>query len=394
MKCIGFTNQENVRDVYLNGTGVWAIVATKDSSVSDAMLSALVKIMRDSGLALICRYVYNAVSRPKMMALFPNDTLPNSPGHNSLLMHELIYKDNMIQMMLPTLQVKKTEPSVEQLAVIDQLIDAMDLMDVKINDTTDGEDNERGEAFKKLLNPALQHTYRRIAHRALHPKEPLIAPGDDLMAMLNIPQTIQAAIKPHVNKAKDLFKLEAIERDTVSRKYIAFNKIKSLTNDSQNAATVPIGSHENDETLVEVGTVTPAEDFDELLRRGEPVATVTGQIQRVIQSLVFQSVMLAEEKVLQALIMYRERAKMLATSRYNEWIVDFKKMLLQRRKMDVWEKIIVGEKMGLITNTESESSTITDEDAERFYRDAEQGAAEPIEQLANDDDDNDLFECL
>lgn len=396
LKCIGFTHESLVRDEYLCGTGMWAVIAQKDSPVSERMLAALVQAMRTAQLALIVRYVYNAKSRPKMMALFPNDTLKHSPAHHSLLMHELIYKDHLVEMMLPHLRTTKTEPSAEQFEAVDRLIDAMDLTAVADKDIDTGEPVV-SEAFRNLLNPVLQHTYRRIAQRALHPKEPLIAPDDDLMAMLNVPRPVKDHAQPQIMKIKDLFKLETVQRDTVSRKYKTFSKINALASDGgaiDGAAAATDPPDNNNEVLVEIGTVTPAEDFDELLRRGERISRIAEQMQKVIQDLVFKSVIVAEEKVLRAIIMYREQAKLHCPFRYNEWISDFKKSLLQRRKMDAWQTLIVAERAGLITTAESEISTVTDAEAETFYATSGTGTNDNNDQLAEAEDDDDLFDDM
>lgn len=391
LKCIGFTNQSLVRDEYLFGTGIWAVVAQKDCPVAEATLAAMIKVMRDSQLALIVRYVYNARSKPKMMVLFPNNLLKHNPNHNSLLMHELIYKDNMIQMMLPSLKTRKTEPSAEQYEAIDHLIDSMDLTQVKTIDVDSGEPFI-GEAFKKLLNPVLQHTYRRIAHRALHPKDPLIAPDDDIITMLNTPASVKELAAPHADKVKELFKLEVVQRDTLGEKFLMLNKVRKLTDDGGIGAAVDADNadYPND-GLVKVGTVTPAEDFAELLERGERIAKISNQMQEVIENLVIQSLVLPEEKVLRAIMMYREQAKLRGPCQYNEWITEFKKLLLKRRKLYAWQKLIIDERFGLITTTENEISAVTDDEAERFYTDIGIRTDDRRTEVEENGNDDDLF---
>lgn len=69
--------------------------------------------------------------------------------------------------MIPSLSSRKTEQSAEQLAAVDKLIDAMDLMNAQVNDDEDGNEGKATEAFKwnKLLNPTAQYMYRVISHR-------------------------------------------------------------------------------------------------------------------------------------------------------------------------------------------------------------------------------------
>lgn len=393
-KCIGFAKVSDVRDEYLAGTGIWAVVGHKDSFVAEKMLAALTTVMRQSQLVMIVRYVYSARAKPKMMALFPNDLLKDKPDHNSMVMHELIYKDNLVEMLLPSLKIKKTEPTAEQYEAVDKLIDSMDLMSVDLSDEH-GESTAPVEAFKNLLNPVLQHTYRRIAQRALHPKEPLIAPDKDLLAMLNVPKSVAAQAKPHVEQVKNLFKLEPIQRDTVARKQVLYNKMQAITTPNGTASASDAEDKQNDEFLVAIGTVTPDEDFDELLRRGERFAPLAIQMQNVIQELVFKPVEIIEDRVLRAIMMYRQQAIQLAPYSFNEWINEFKTSLLQRRKLDEWQKLIVAEGFGLITRDESENSTVTAEEATAFYRNDSTAMNPNMTEAMNDDENvDDLFDNM
>lgn len=381
LKCVGFAKSSDVHDEHLCGGGIWTVVAQKGTTVADKMLAALIKVMRESKLVMIARYVYGGNTKPKMMVLYPNNLLNDKPNHNSLLMQELVFRDNLVEMQLPSLKIKKTEPTAEQYDAVDKLIDSMDLMSVDLND-------DHGEAFKHLLNPILQHTYRRIAHRALHPKEPLSAPDQDLLAMLNVPKSVAVQAKPHIDQVKELFKLEHIKRDAKQRLY---KKMQDISSPPATADTAGGADNANEIILVEIGTVTPDEDFGELLRRGERFATLATQIQSVIEKLVFISVAISEEKVLRAIVMYREEAKLLAPYSFNEWIVRFKASLLQRRKLDAWEKLIVAERLGLITSRESTFSTVTDGEAEEFYRSDTGNGDQNAVAIDDDENDDDLF---
>lgn len=394
-KCVGFVNQSSIFDEHLCGTGIKAVVAAKDCPVAERALAALTTAMRELNLAMIVRQVYAARTKPKMMALFPNNLLKNSPKHNSFVMHELIYKDNLAKIPLPSIKTPRNEPSTEQYEAIEKLIDSMDLMTAGSNEG-DEDDPETGgsrEAFKRFLNPVLQHTYRTIAHRALHPSEPVLTADKDLMDLLNAPPKIRTQSKPHVEKVKELFKLEPVVR---SSKQELFAKMQKISAGADVDANTDTSTTDRATDLIEVGTVTPDEDFAELLQRGERFDTLAVQIQNVISNFVLKSVALPVEKVLRAVMIYREEAKLLAPYRYNEWIGEFKATLLQRRKLDTWEKIIVAEKFGLITDTESERSTVTEEEAAEFYKIDSANSGRGGNGAADEepDDVNDLFDDM
>ena len=67
-------------------------------------------------------------------------------------------------------------------------------------------------------------------------------------------------------------------------------------------------------------------------------------------------------------MMYREEAKLFGAFRYNDWIKEFKGMLLARNKIDFWENIVVKGEFGLITNKECDLCTVTEDEAEEFYK--------------------------
>lgn len=395
-KCVGFTSQTNVHDEYLTGTGIWAVVAQKNCPVAEKMLAALAKVMREMNLAMIARYVYGGNAKPKMMALFPNNLLKGKPNHHSLVMHELIFIDNYVQMQLPSLKTKKTQATDEELEAVDKLIDSMDLMSVPLEDGDDDVSAAAvtGEAFRNLLNPVLQHTYRTTAYRALHPKERLQAVDPDLIALLNAPPSVKSKAKPHAEKIKELFKLEPNVRNTTSRKYEFYNKIKGISSVPETSVVGADGNARDDDRIVaEIGTITPDEDFISLLERGESLATVGVQMQNVIYRIVFQSMVIPEDKIKRAFVTYREMAKSLGPFRYNEWIVEFKKLLMDNRKLEFWQTFIVKECFGLITKDESDMSTTTGAEASAFYKDdipTTEANAEP----QGDDDDDNMFDAM
>lgn len=272
---------------------------------------------------------------------------------------------------MPSLRSKKHRSTADQVNAVDSLIDSMNLMDVS-------EESPDVEAFanNKILNPATQHMYRVLTHRALHPNQPIPVVDTDLSDHLNVPPKLKASAAPAVATIKALFPLEHVAK---ASKEQFFNRVKNITSNVTNvdAPTVDdlvIGSPDNGQAandasrLVEVGTMTPAEDFGELLRRGEKFSTLCAQIQAVIGNLVLKAVHVPTQKVAMAIMVYREEARLIGAWRYNEWIVEFKRMLVERRKLDVWHNVVVKERLGLITALDAETSTVGEEEAQSFYR--------------------------
>lgn len=138
--------------------------------------------------------------------------------------------------------------------------------------------------------------------------------------------------------------------------------------------------------MVEVGTVTPAQDFADLLSRGEKFPIISQQMQNVIIDLVFQSIVLPTNIVTEAIFQYRMEAKQQGPFRYNEWIGEFKNMLLEKKKVPFWHQVIVKEKFGLITSDETTLSTVSQSEADDFYVIMENTIQAPVLSLEADDD--------
>lgn len=234
--------------------------------------------------------------------------------------------------------------------------------------------------------------------RALHPLQPVPIVDKDLLEMLDAPKALKEAAAPHLANIKKLFPLEKVSKAAIDQLYHKLKTIPSTGTTANGDCSVnnskgpvaPIDA-KDESNLVEVGTVTPAEDFAELLRRGEKFATLCLQIQNVIGDLVFKTVVVQMEKCAMAIMMYREEARVLGAFRYNEWILEFKQMLLTRKKLNVWENIIVKERFGLISAEESETSTVSEAEVAEFYANIGDASASITHIIPDDDDVDELF---
>ncbi|XP_058449906.1 X-ray repair cross-complementing protein 5 isoform X2 [Malaya genurostris] len=361
LSCLGFTAAENILEEYLCGDGTYVVVSKDECTASEAKLTALVKAMIELEVVMIATRVYRRDTRPKINVLMPT----YRRSYPCLIMLELCFQEELALLKFPPLLSNKYKPTEEQYNAVDKLIDSMDLMDALEND---GESKE-GFALNETLNPIHQHVYRSVAHRALYPKAPLPAMDEELKELISVPPKIRDRSKAYLEEVKHLFPLKQNQNNARLKWLQRAAKINIQSDASTHSSSlIDLGDELDDQrTIVEVGTVTPAEDFALLLKRGEKLATLCTQIQNVISDLVFKSMSIQQEKVAMALMMYREEAKILGPYRYNNWIVEFKKSLLARNKHAFWEQVIVMERFGLIDFTESEASTVTSEEVEEFY---------------------------
>lgn len=347
LRCIGFTNQSTILNEHLEGKSIWMVVPQKGMDVSTKRFSALLQAMKNANLAIIARYTYRIGTAPKLMALFPHE--------DSMLMHELFFKDNIVSIKLPSLMSKKYTPNEEQLELMDKFIDAMDLS--SSNHPLHGRLNN-------LMDPGVQHAYRVIAYRAINPSDPIPAIDDDLKSLLTPPKL------PNVDydQMKKLFPVEQVKLTTREKLLQNIQNIdKDVIDENDLLANIQA---KNDSEIIEIGTIRPHEDFLYLLNRGERFSVLAIQLQTVIVNLVTKvmvTVLSTDDKIYQALLTYRETAKLKGPYQYNDWIVTLKELLIDSEKTALWE-LVVTENLGLITKDESDISTVTNEEAAAFYK--------------------------
>uniref|UniRef100_A0A182PTE1 Ku domain-containing protein n=1 Tax=Anopheles epiroticus TaxID=199890 RepID=A0A182PTE1_9DIPT len=370
LACLGFTAASNVLEEYLCGKGAHVVVAKKGCTASNQKLCALVQAMHEMNVIMIATKVYRKDTRPRLNALIPT----YKRDVPCLVMLELLFKDEMCSLKFPSLLKSKNKPTNEQYDAIDKLIDSMNLMDAI--DDSNGEYRE-AYALNSTFNPTLQHVQRTVAYRALNPKQPLPEASSTLQELIDVPAKLVERSKPALEEVKKVFDLKEIKQSSRADWLQRMAKIKAGDDmNSSSSTTIDSGvlmdENDSDDTsrrmVVSVGTVTPAEDFALLLRRGEKFATVATQLQNVVFELLFTSMRPPGDKVIAALMVYRSEAQMLGPYRYNEWMEEFKTMLLSRQKADFWEKVIVGQKLGLIDSRESEMSTVSVEQSADFYK--------------------------
>lgn len=178
---------------------------------------------------------------------------------------------------------------------------------------------------------------------------------------MEIPKKLKEQSVDEIKKIKEIFPLEKV----VNKQLEIFMKNKySMTMKSDEDA-IPLPDDTNN--LMEVGSISPAEDFIFLLKRGEKFVTLCIQIQNVISDLIFKAIEIQRNKVCSAIMAYREEAKIMGAFRYNEWILNFKKDLLNRGKEVFFADVIVKEGFGLISEKDTSESGVTEEEVVAFY---------------------------
>lgn len=270
LACLGFTKRELVLNEYLAGEGSHVILPQKGREKSEKLFASLVQVMEQGNMVMVARKIYRDGINPIIVALLPEyrNDIP------TLTMVQLAFANGVTNFSFPKLRTKKTEPTLEQQEAIQELVNAMDLMDALDDDSGLTE----AFAFETTLNPVNQYLCRSVAHRALYPSDPLPTIDAELVSMIDVPPKVKEASEKVIAQVEELFPLELVERKAKKVFGISSTDVLSVTDDAFDDAA---GTLDDAKNIVAIGTVTPAEDFGYLLKKGERFGTLAEQMQTV-----------------------------------------------------------------------------------------------------------------
>lgn len=379
LSCLGFCKREQVLKEFFAGDCSHVVLPQTINTRSSKLFAGLVHAMSQSNRVMIARKVYLNKHKPTIVALIPdyNEDIPY------LRMIQLPFANELTMFTFPKLKTKNSEPTKEQERVIQELVDAMDLMDAV--------DDESGitEAFslENTLNPVNQHLCRTVAFRAVNPYDPLPTIDPELVSMIDVPPKIKEACESIIKEVEQQFPLELVEH-RVKR---PFGKSTTDSMQVDDVTDVNCNSVDEKNNVIAVGTVSPVEDFGILLKKGLQYGILAEQMQSVIYDLIFRTTSNQIEKILECILFYREQSKIYAPFYYNNWIKEMKKVIVERNRLDFWQEYIVKERLGLITCHEAHISAVTDKEQQEFY---EITSKDSFQTVAVEQDDDDLDALL
>lgn len=271
LACLGFTKRELVLNEHLAGEGSHVIVPQKDRERSEKLFASLVQVMKQGDMVMVARKIYRKGLNPIIVALLPEyrNDIP------TLTMVQLAFANDIANFSFPKLRTKKTDPTPEQEQAIQELVFVMDLMDA----VDDESGLSEAFAFETTLNPVNQYLCRSVAYRALHPSDPLPTIDAELVSMIDVPPKVKEASEKVIAQVEELFPLELVERK--AKKVFGISNTDVLSVDDDDAFDDAAGTLDDVKNIVAIGTVTPAEDFGYLLKKGERFGTLAEQMQTV-----------------------------------------------------------------------------------------------------------------
>ncbi|XP_034193837.2 X-ray repair cross-complementing protein 5 isoform X1 [Osmia lignaria lignaria] len=204
-KIHSFTSRNNINLEYLYSKGTHVILpSTKGKDVTKLFYS-LVQAMRKTNAVAIARKVYRDNLAPKMVALFPCTDVPDEPW--CLVEIALTYSEDRRVMETRPIKSVVKQLTDDQNEAVDNLIDSLTLSDMGDSYEVDG-----SQYFLPgcVPNPAIQHRWHALSHRALNPDKPLPSVEDYLKEILEVP-LIKEKSKQYLKRITELFQLEDVD---------------------------------------------------------------------------------------------------------------------------------------------------------------------------------------
>ncbi|CDO74809.1 hypothetical protein BN946_scf185001.g57 [Trametes cinnabarina] len=440
MDICGFFPMDNFRREYSMGE-VYYVLADPTSPMQQVALSSIVQAMldEDHGVVAITRWTKTDKSDPKMGVLWPTrwDEI------DCFLWVQMPFADDVRNFpfaSLETLINKKGEivkehpylPTKEQMAAMEDLVDAMDLMDAGEKD----EDGNRQPWFDTRLsyNPAIHRTKQALFHAAVvqdlntHPLPP---PHPELTKYFEPPRRVMKRAREAIEQCKRTFnvrevpkKVARVRKDehvhardedenmllldrqahragtsqtqgaTQSRIYAQSQKTspsrtqqKRAGNHSDSSETEPEQDIEDDEELL-LNRPAPGGsrrgrrcrpgalvDFIKNIERGDVVTKAVEDLAFVIKDVVTKQ---SSSRRLDEMIecMHELRKVCLEEDEIDAWNEDLKETCLETKlgNKDFWEKVRgIGRPLSFISQPEAAKaggkSAITESEAQKFIQD-------------------------
>ncbi|GAV03615.1 Ku80 [Ramazzottius varieornatus] len=395
MKALGFAPASQVKAHLFVGDDVKIMTAALADEAAATAVSALVHALKEDNMVIICKYGYNRISAPKMVALSPHICQRAAGKYEGFYVHYLPFEDDLrLYTFAPLVNNKRKihlQPNEEQLEAVGDLIDKLTV--------NEGDDYFDALNPKNIRNPYLQRLYQSLQHRALNADKPLPPLDEGLLTQLTMPKELAMASAAEVDRIKLLFPLKKVEKPKFRRQHNGAagdqqEDVDMATIDGTDGGSAALGQINNFKpTVVTVGTIAPVDDFMTLIEDASDTKfdDAVKKAAEVVNEIIFGfDGSLYAEKVLKLItVVRRECVTKNRTFMFNMFLKTFKADLQSKDLKDVWEKL-VEEKVTLIDSQEASESNVSRKEAEEFLKVTAVKKASPKKAAAKKDED-DMF---
>eukprot|EP00057_Strongylocentrotus_purpuratus_P022874 XP_011677348.1 PREDICTED: X-ray repair cross-complementing protein 5 [Strongylocentrotus purpuratus] len=400
MQVLGFTKDSKIKKHQQIGNSVYIFYAQPDDQAAAMSFSALVNALYETNSVAIVRRAYSGSSAPRIGFLAPHI----KANYEALFYIELPFAEDLRMYTFMSLDNnKRCQPSEEQLAAVDSLIDNMDLM------TAEEDEDGDTEALKpkNTLNPYTQRLCQCLMHRALNPDDPIPGIETAIATYLQPCRAVAVQCEPDVEAMQKLFKLEkakAKENVTGDSIWKASDggdgepaRKKAKVDDEVNGGDLSMAGMAIG-VVTEVGHVDPClEDFKAIISQKDEdrFKEAAGQMGKRILQLVKESFgSQLYGKALDCLRVYREQAIQLSEPEtFNAYLRKLKDELKELLKVDFWQDV-TKDGLTLIDVTEARDSKVSKDEADKFIQEEEVPMEDEPAAANEEEDADDLLDML
>jgi len=358
-------------EAFLNMGEVCVTHAKKYDEASEVALSALIWALHEVQSYAVARLVIKEGKEPLLVLLIPHI----EPGFECLYDVPLPFAEDVRSYQFPpldrvitvsgqTLSKHRFIPSDELNDAMGAYVDAMDLSNYGID-----EDGAPAEymPIDDSYNPSIHRINHAVRNRAVHPEDPV----PDIP-----PQLLRFAEPPHELVERVQSKIDTLIGAAEIKKVPPKAKGKRRRD-----AVKPISGLDVDALLgnTRQGQISPENavpDFKHALETADSEESLEGaskQMGAIIRSLITDS--FGDSKYNRAIeccgVMREELINMDEPNLFNNFVIDLKKQLLSGAlggdRRDFWFKLRWAQ-LGLIDSSQSESSDLTTDAANEFYK--------------------------
>ncbi|KAJ4414406.1 ATP-dependent DNA helicase yku80 [Neurospora sp. IMI 360204] len=373
---IGFVPMSSY-EPFLNMGETGLIVAQKLNEEAELGLSALIHALHELESYAVARYVNKDNSQPQILLLKPNPAIEDDieclydvplPFAEDVRSYQFPPLDKVLTITGNVLTEHRLLPNNDLQQAMSDYVDAMDLTEFRQDE--DGNPAEYAP-IDDLYNPVIHHMNQAIRNRAVNPDAPLPLVADILTRFTHPPEPLLAKAKSEIDGL-----IEAAEVKKVPPKFQGKRGRKDTVK--------PLSGLDIDALLGEtrprtkktpISTENAIPEFKQTLETAEDdetIETAAKQMGDIIRKLISDSFanVLYPRAAENLRVMREEVISMEVPTLYNKYITGLKESLLSGElngdRREMWFRWVVGGRLGLITQDESEVSEVSEEEAKAF----------------------------
>ncbi|CAB3372389.1 Hypothetical predicted protein [Cloeon dipterum] len=363
LKILGFCKKRDIPPIMHIGNTTVNVFPVQNDQASIVAFKALVHTMHQMGRVAVVRRVVMNNGKLTLAALMPRIL----PDDERLICVELPFANDVTSYKFPR---SKPQVSEEQLKAVRDLVQNMNLMDA----AADG--NEAFQA-RSTPNPIKIYANELVIQKHRSPDSPVDPPSKFIVSLLEPPKVIAKRAGEMEERLKDVFNIAQVRASSAKFKFPRTPKANTKTMQSEDDILEDQSSQDNVNNIaqseaaqpghvkiVQVGSVTPAEDFLALVQQGVPLIDICQQCQTIILQLAVRA-QNDLHKPLTAVRVMRQACAKDNPLPYNEWLPQFRNELSERNKLGLW-LLIMDENLGPITVEENPQAVMKRDEAVRF----------------------------